>query len=180
MATTSKFQKMILDNKDKLLMFSFKIKIDKTDYKFIIHNIWNDSLNIIIFIRYGRIITGCQYDKYNLNIAGYPIERRLKKVISEDAESEFDLKMDAKIKKPKLFKETVLVKIDNVRYKFKISGAGEDAIRLSHKITYEDLNIFDDKELHPLENKLKNIIYFICTGGDKTWDMSYFEVVHML
>lgn len=181
MVTTSQFKKMILDNNDKLTKLDFKTKVSKfADYKFIIHDIRENSLNIVIFIRYEQLIASVKYKEFGLRINGYPLENQLMKLISPDANSLFNLKMDAKIKKPKLFKEEIIVEIDDFDYTFKISGAGEHAIKLSHKITYEYINQFDDPVRNPLENKLKNIIYFICTNKEKTWDMSYFEILKLL
>lgn len=172
---------MILDNKDKLTRIDFNVNVaDEKNYKLIIHNVWKDSLNLVIFIRYEDMIKHIQLEKKGLYLVGNPLERKVRKLISPNAENEFDLKMDTKIKKPELYKKNILVKIEYVNYKFKISGAGDYAIKLSLKIPYKDITIYDNPKKNPLENKLKNIIYYICSDKKKTWDMNMFQIMKLL
>lgn len=181
MVTTSEFQEIILNNKDKLTKIDFKTKVkDGSEYKFIIDKILKSSLDIIIFIRYEDMIIDSRWEEIGLPVLMNPIEFELKQLISPDAKTEFDLKMDTKVKKPKLFKKLIQVEIEESIYKFKITGAGEHAIKLSLRITFEDINLKDDPKQNPLENKLKNIIYFISTDRQKTWDMDLFQIVSLL
>jgi len=170
----SAFQNMILNKKDVLMKLDFKVNVDDEKYyRFIIHNIWKDSLNIVIFIRYDSIF---HYTKTYKSRFSNPIEYSLKKIISPDVESVFDLKMDTKAKKPQLFKESIFVKINEVNYKFKISGAGNEAIKISYKMNFLDIYLAEQ----PLEKILKNIIYFIHTNLERSWDMSMYEMKNLL
>ena len=181
MVTTSEFQKMILDNKSKLIKVDFRVKVsDEGNYQFIIKKILKTSLDVIIFIRYENMMKNILFEKEGLIIPGNPLERQLKEIISPNAETEFDLKIDTKIKKPELFKKLITVKIEDVDYKFKISGAGEYAIKLSLKIPFKDINLKDNAKLNPLENKLKNIVYYISTDRKYTWDMDTLQIIQLL
>ena len=181
MVTASDFQEMILDNKDKLTKIDFKAKVEnEKDYKFIIDKVLKSSLEVIIFIRYEDMLTELRWKELGIMLPGYPIERKLKALISDDAETVFDLKTDTKIKKPNLFKKLIPVKIEDATYKFKITGAGEYAVKLSIRVSFKDIYSEYNPKNNPLENKLINIIYYICTDKKQTWDMDLFQIIKLL
>jgi len=181
MASAFNFDKRILNNKDKLTGIDFNVKVGKEgEYKAYIKKIDKTSLEIVIFVRYENMVKDRHLEDIGIRVKGIPLEKKVRRIISPKSKTEFDLKMETKVKKPELFKKTINAKIENVKYEFRISGAGDYAVKLSLYLPFKDINKFDNPKKHPLENKIKNIVYYITTDRKKTWDMNTFQIMQLL